>query len=67
MDALDRAQQQEEMERAIALSRHGSTTHLPSRKECADCGEPIPELRRRLGGVRFCVECQGFFEKRSRR
>jgi len=31
----------------------GETTH------CAECGEPIPEGRRRaVPGVRTCVECQ---------
>ncbi len=31
----------------------------PSLEECEDCGEPIPEARRRaVPGVRRCVECQ---------
>jgi len=30
-----------------------------SRSECAECGEPIPEARRKaVPGVRLCVECQ---------
>ena len=67
MDELDRVQQQEEIDRNQALSRHRSTAHLPSRKDCADCGDPIPELRRRLGGVRFCIECQQYLDKSNRR
>lgn len=31
----------------------------PSRAECEDCGEPIPEARQKaVPGVRLCVECQ---------
>uniref|UniRef100_UPI003561D413 DksA/TraR family C4-type zinc finger protein n=1 Tax=Guyparkeria sp. TaxID=2035736 RepID=UPI003561D413 len=30
-----------------------------SLQECEECGEPIPEARRRaLAGVRLCVACQ---------
>lgn len=27
------------------------------------CGEEIPEARRKLGGVKYCIECQSFAEK----
>ena len=31
----------------------------PSLQECEECGEPIPEARRRaVPGVRRCVQCQ---------
>lgn len=31
----------------------------PSRSHCAECEEPIPEVRRRaIPGVRLCVDCQ---------
>ncbi|MGN6314328.1 MAG: DksA/TraR family C4-type zinc finger protein [Rhodanobacteraceae bacterium] len=31
----------------------------PSLKHCAECGEPIPEARRKaVPGVRLCVSCQ---------
>jgi len=30
-----------------------------SRRDCAECGEPIPEARRQaVPGVRLCIECQ---------
>jgi phage/conjugal plasmid C-4 type zinc finger TraR family protein len=30
-----------------------------SRPDCADCGEPIPEARRRaVPGVTLCIDCQ---------
>ncbi|OAB58819.1 hypothetical protein AY599_20130 [Leptolyngbya valderiana BDU 20041] len=31
----------------------------PSREECEECGEAIPEARRKaIPGVRYCVACQ---------
>ena len=30
-----------------------------SRRECEECGEPIPEARRlAVPGVRLCIDCQ---------
>jgi len=35
------------------------------RAECEECGEPIPEARRRaLTGARTCVRCQSLRDKR---
>ncbi|MCW2475728.1 MULTISPECIES: DksA/TraR family C4-type zinc finger protein [unclassified Symbiopectobacterium] len=46
------------VEDAVARVRN----ELPSGESlshCAECGEPIPEARRKaLPGVRFCVNCQ---------
>lgn len=43
---------------AIARARRQQTPG-PALEHCAECGEPIPEGRRRaLPGVRFCVKCQ---------
>ncbi|BBC73395.1 conserved hypothetical protein [Altererythrobacter sp. B11] len=43
---------------ALVIAR----SRLPSgdgRAECEECGEPIPQARRRaLPGARTCVECQ---------
>lgn len=43
---------------AVARAR----SELPggeSNKFCEECGEPIPEARRKaLAGVRYCVKCQ---------
>lgn len=30
--------------------------------ECEECGDVIPEQRRKLGGVTLCVSCQSVFE-----
>lgn len=31
--------------------------------ECEDCGEVIPEQRRKLGAVTRCIDCQIAFER----
>lgn len=37
----------------------------PSAEECDECGEPIPEARRKaIPGVRFCVDCKEMAERR---
>lgn len=38
---------------------------LPSLKECDECGDEIPQKRRDLGGVRYCVYCQERKERRK--
>jgi len=37
----------------------------PGATHCEDCGEPIPEPRRRaLPGVRTCIDCQAEADRR---
>ena len=39
--------------------------HGESERYCQECGEPIPEARRKaLKGVRFCVTCQAEQDKK---
>lgn len=38
-----------------------------SNKECDECGEEIPEVRRKLGNVKLCVDCATDLEKRQSR
>lgn len=66
-DIADRADQliDEHNEDSIAAVRRKIKTG-PSRKECVECGEPIPEGRQKLGGVCFCAECQEDNERRAR-
>lgn len=38
----------------------------PSREDCDECGEPIPEARRTaLPGVRLCLPCQARAEEKA--
>jgi len=46
------------VEEQIALARSLLPTG-PGSPICNDCGDPIPEARRKaLPGVRYCVDCQ---------
>lgn len=46
-------------EEALARLRLRNRRGGESLKECADCGEPIPEPRRRAQpGVTLCIACQ---------
>lgn len=42
---------------------------IPSGKSldyCEDCDEPIPEARKKIGGITHCIECQSFNEAKKR-
>lgn len=46
-------------EEALARMRLRNRRGRESLAECADCGEPIPEARRRAQpGVTLCIACQ---------
>lgn len=47
-------------QRAIAHKR-------PSLSHCEDCGEEIPEPRRRISGITRCLMCQEDFESLKKR
>lgn len=53
---------QEQIDASIEDAVVRARSRLPggeSATECDDCGDPIPEGRRRaVPGVRFCVKCQ---------
>lgn len=68
MDVLDRAQDIETRERDAVIAkaryvpRRACTTG--ERIYCADCGEDIPEARRRaLPGAELCTFCQSEAER----
>lgn len=59
----------EQIEASIAdeLKRMQARPHPAgeSRSDCADCGEPIPEARRRaIPGVKLCIDCQAERDRR---
>lgn len=59
---IDQACEIEEMHRRLALeeqARKSQAAAAISAYECEECGEPIPEARRRaVIGCRCCVTCQ---------
>lgn len=73
MDDIDRAAEREEKMREDALAAQAqragfSGKHTADSAEfCEECGEKIPEARRRaLPGVQLCVECQAYMERVAR-
>lgn len=69
-DEMDRAQAREEEMRQDALAeraRNAPPLAGDSATTCAECGEPIPEGRRKaVPGVQFCRECQEDIERTGR-
>ena len=61
MDMADKAQEHIEKEEAFRYRRYAH--HIISLLRCEDCGEEIPDLRRKsVAGVKTCISCQ---EKRE--
>lgn len=64
-DIFDRASEQEAYHLQHALTQQAKRAGLAGKTaehsaiDCADCGEPIPPLRRSaVPGCQYCVECQ---------
>lgn len=73
MDDIDRAQALEEAQRQDALDRvyHGGAPRedwqTASAKWCDECGDRIPDARRRaVPGTQLCAACQSREEHRLR-
>ena len=64
-DWLDSAKAIEELERERSITAQLAKPRPsgPSRSECLDCDNDIPEARQALGGILRCVPCQTIFEK----
>lgn len=61
-DQID-ASVEDEVRRARSRMRGGE-----SLRECEECGEPIPDARRKaVPGVRRCVDCQSELDAESSR
>ena len=60
MDIADQASDREMADREFALAaRRAARPAGHSTSHCLDCGEPIPEGRRKaVPGVRLCLPCQ---------
>lgn len=64
-DLIDRAAEEEALFLAEALAKHH---HEPAKtgsySHCEDCGEPIPEARRKaVPGCTRCIVCQTYLEE----
>lgn len=64
MDIFDRAQELEELHRNASLAALATTETGQTYSHCEDCGEPIPEARRKVvPGCHRCITCQEWHEK----
>ena len=63
--ANELAEWQLDMARRRQLARTDALLAGEGAEDCEDCGEPIPEARRKaLPGCRTCVDCQSVREAR---
>lgn len=66
-DQFDKAAELEQLQREIAIKRHRTLSPQQSARFCIDCGDEIPELRRRsVPGCVRCVTCQTVLERKQR-
>lgn len=54
---------EQDLDHALANIQHFDRV---SNYECEDCGEEIPEQRRKLGAVTLCIGCQTAFEAKQK-
>lgn len=61
--------EQEQIDSTLEDAVRRARSQLPrgeSLEECEECGDPIPEARRRaIPGVRLCVVCQSEVDKKQ--
>lgn len=59
-DFCDNGTDMERLARETAIAEAGlKNTDRPSRETCAECGNVIPEVRRKaIPGVTLCIQCQ---------
>ncbi len=69
MDEIDFAQRLQETHNADALREHWLRQPVGAGlSHCEDCGEEIPEKRRKaVPATRHCINCQNDFELTARR
>ncbi len=66
-DQIDRANELAEREREFALAKRRAKPTACSATYCEDCGDVIPELRRKhILGCTRCVDCQRIAEQRQK-
>lgn len=65
MDNVDLASELEIEQRQQAMDKHKKSIGVSSLM-CFECGEPIPESRRKIIVTNLCIGCQHLKEKRSK-
>ncbi|WP_336240364.1 TraR/DksA family transcriptional regulator [Citrobacter werkmanii] len=66
-DIIDNASTLEDLQRDAALSMHRLNHSVVSATHCEECGENLPEARRKAyPGCTMCVDCQSNMELRKK-
>ena len=66
-DVIDAANDLAQHHLDVALSRRPLPSQKPSAFECDECGDPIPEGRRKaVIGTQHCADCAGILEHKAR-
>lgn len=66
-DFADDASAVEELQREAALSAHRINRDAVSATHCVECGEELPEARRKAyPGCTMCVDCANYVEMHSK-
>ena len=67
-EIIDQASALEEMMRDHAIQAHRLNHSAVSATHCEECGDKLPEARRKAyPGCTMCVDCQADAERRDRR
>lgn len=67
-EIIDQASALEEMMRDHAIQAHRLNHSAVSAEHCGECGDSLPEARRKAyPGCTMCVDCQADAERRNRR
>lgn len=68
MDEADIAQRNQEYLEGLALKTQlAAIPRGQAADACEDCGDDIPEMRRRVApGCTRCINCQSIFERKQR-
>lgn len=64
-DHIDRANEQSDFILEKSLQLMQGRFSKPSNTHCEMCEIQIPEQRRSIGGVKYCVDCQTYLERKG--
>ncbi|MFZ2611489.1 TraR/DksA family transcriptional regulator [Raoultella planticola] len=66
-EIIDQANELEELQHEAAIARHRINHNAVSATHCCDCGDEIPDLRRKaVAGCQRFAECQEEEEERGK-
>lgn len=49
------------------IDQNNRNSLIPSLNACVDCDDLIPEKRKLLGGIEYCISCQNYHDTLNKR